>query len=97
MGVVISYERGIPVGQQVGVPSQVDILGLSYGSVHNPGGNSGANLKSISHKCHLREVAFEWELTKETIYLPLGCLQGVVRIRPLESKKQIVRLLGDTW
>ena len=23
-----------------------------------------------------REVAFEWELTKETIYLPLGCLQG---------------------
>ena len=22
------------------------------------------------------EVAFEWELTKETINLPLGCLQG---------------------
>ena len=22
------------------------------------------------------EVAFEWELTKETIDLPLGCLQG---------------------
>ena len=28
------------------------------------------------HRCYLREVAFEWELTKETIYLPLGCLQG---------------------
>ena len=41
-----------------------------------PGGDPGANLKSISHRCYLREVAFEWELTKETIYLTLGCLQG---------------------
>ena len=24
------------------------------------------------------EVAFEWVLTKETIHLPLGCLQGRV-------------------
>ena len=35
-----------------------------------------ANFKSISHRCHLFEVAFVWELTKETIHLPLGCLQG---------------------
>jgi len=35
-----------------------------------------ANLKSISHRCHLFEVAFVWELTKETIHLPLGCLKG---------------------
>ena len=41
----------------------------------HPGGNPWANLQSISHRCYLREVAFEWELTKETIYLPLGCLQ----------------------
>ena len=40
------------------------------------GGNPGASLESISDRCHLREVAFEWELTKESIYLPLGCLQG---------------------
>jgi len=33
-----------------------------------------ANLKSISHRCHL---VFVWKLTKETIHLPLGCLQGV--------------------
>jgi len=45
------------------------------GCINHPGGNPGANLKSISHRCHLREVAFVWELTKETIYLPLGCLQ----------------------
>ena len=38
--------------------------------------NPGANLKSISHRCYLREVAFEWELTQETFYLPLSCLQG---------------------
>ena len=42
----------------------------------HPGGNPGANLKSIYHRCYLREVASEWDLTKETIYLPLGCLQG---------------------
>jgi hypothetical protein len=35
-----------------------------------------ANPKSISYRCSLREVAFERELTEETIYLPLGCLQG---------------------
>ena len=34
-----------------------------------------ANRKSISHRCHLFEVAFVWELTEETIHLPLGCLQ----------------------
>jgi len=35
-----------------------------------------ANFKSISHRCYLFEVAFVWELTKETIDLPLVCLQG---------------------
>ena len=55
--------------------------------VYHPGGNPGANLKSISHRCHLEhrchlfEVAFVGELTKETIYLPLGCLQGGWRER----------------
>ena len=43
---------------------------------HLPGGNPGANLKSISHRCYLREVAFEWKLTKDTIHMPLRCLQG---------------------
>ena len=45
-------------------------------STHHFGGDLGANLKSISHRYYLREVAFGWELTKETIHLPLGCLQG---------------------
>ena len=44
--------------------------------VNHPEGNSGANLQSIFHRCYLRDVAFEWELTQEPIYLPLGCLQG---------------------
>ena len=42
----------------------------------HPGGNPAANLKSISHRCHPILVAFVWELTEETINLPLGCLQG---------------------
>ena len=50
---------------------------------NHPGGNPGANLKSISQRCYVREVAFEWELTQETIYLPLGRLQGrVSRFEP---------------
>ena len=44
--------------------------------VRHPGGNPGTNLKSISHRCHPILVAFVWEVTKETIDLPLGCLQG---------------------
>jgi len=44
--------------------------------VSHPGVELRANLMSISHRCHLFEVAFVWELTKETIHLPLGCLQG---------------------
>jgi len=44
----------------------------------HPGGNPGENLESISHRCYLFEVAFVWELTKQTIVLPLGCLQGGV-------------------
>jgi hypothetical protein len=58
--------------------------GLSFGETclrapgvqTHPGGNIGANLKLISHKGYLFEVAFLWELIKETIYLPRGCLQG---------------------
>ena len=42
----------------------------------HPGVELRANRKSISHRCHLFEVAFVWQLTKETIHLPLGCLQG---------------------
>ena len=42
----------------------------------HPGGNPGANLKLISHRCYLFAVAFVWELNEETIVLPLGCLQG---------------------
>ena len=33
-------------------------------------------LKSISRRCHLFEVAFVWELAKATIHLLLSCLQG---------------------
>ena len=40
-----------------------------------PGGNPGANLESISHRCHPILVACAWGLTKETINLPLGSLQ----------------------
>ena len=46
---------------------------------HLPGDELRANLKSIAHSCFLFEVAFVWELPRETIHLPLGCLQGGIR------------------
>ena len=33
----------------------------------------------VSHSCHPILVAFAWELTKETINIPLGCLKSGVR------------------
>ena len=63
---------------------------------NHPGGNLGAdlksiyrrwtNLKSISHRCYLFEVAFVWELTKETVILPLGYLQGGLWDRNLSEE-----------
>ena len=43
--------------------------------VNHPRIELRANLKT-SHRNYLFEVAFVWELTKETIHLPLSCLQG---------------------
>ena len=42
----------------------------------SPNAELRANIRSISHRCHPILVAFVWQLTKETIDLPLGCLQG---------------------
>ena len=55
--------------------SRIDLLAAGQNMGH-PGGNLGANLKSISHRCHPILVTFLWELTTKTINLPLGCLQG---------------------
>jgi len=55
--------------------SRAEVAALPCKRALHPGGNPGANLKSTSHRCYLFEVAFVWELTKETIVLPLGCLQ----------------------
>ena len=43
---------------------------------HHPGGNPGVNRESISHRRHPILVAFLWDLTKETIDLPLGSPRG---------------------
>ena len=37
---------------------------------YHPGGNPGANLKSISHRCHTILVACVWELTKKPSICP---------------------------
>ena len=49
---------------------------VAFNVATHRGGNLGANLESISRECYPKEVAFEWELTKENVHLPLGCLQG---------------------
>ena len=58
-----------------GLGPRVQGVKIRLQGVH-PGGNSGAKLKSIPHRCYLFEVAFVMQLTKENIVLPLCCLQG---------------------
>ena len=50
--------------------------GFRASGVSHPGAEQRANLESTPHRCQLFEVAFVWELTKESIHLPLCCLQG---------------------
>ena len=58
-------------GAQPPTPTRTNLSDADH-----PGVELKANIKSISHRCHQFEVALVWELTKETIHLPLGCLQG---------------------
>ena len=52
---------------------------------NHPGGNRGANIQSISHRCHPILVAFAWKLKKETIHLPLGWPRSGRTWTPLTS------------
>ena len=59
--------------------SKVDVLSIDVEGAElfvppQPGVELRAKLETISHKCHLFEVAFVQRLTRQTIYLPLGCL-----------------------
>jgi len=58
----------------------LDLMRENLAAVHHPGVELRANLKSITHRCHLFEVAFVWDLIEGTIHLPLGCLQGGCRV-----------------
>jgi len=69
-----SAEAGEEVGEEVEEEESVaDEEPAVVKVTTQPRGKS--YLESISHRCYLFEVAFVWELTKETISLPLGCLQ----------------------
>ena len=57
---------------QYAIVKQPILLLLRY----HPGGDPGADRKSISHRCHLILVGFVFELTDKTINFSLGCLQG---------------------
>jgi len=52
----------------------------------------GQILSQISHRCHPILVAFVWELTKETIHFPLGCLQGGSRQATSGADREGLRL-----
>ena len=62
-----------------------------------PGVELRANLKSISHRCHLFEVVFVWMVAKETIHLPLGCLKGGACIYPGDSPHLSTTLVRSVW
>ena len=60
------------------LPTYAQLLAAfrEHRSVSHPGVELRTNFRSISHRCHFFEEAFAWELTKGTIHLTLGCLQG---------------------
>jgi len=57
----------------------------------HPGGNPGANLKSISHRCHPILVAFACELTKETNICPWVASRAVSCSRFALSLIQLIQ------
>ena len=61
----------MPLTRSSRAPTRTDLP-----QVYHPRVEWRANLKSISHRCNPIMVAFVRKLTKETIDLPLGCLQG---------------------
>jgi len=84
-----TWRRGVP--RRETRPYTLRREPARFRSTIRPGGNPGANLKSISHRCYLREVAFEWESTKTSIHLLLACPQGGVR----HSNTRVVHHPGD--
>ena len=64
------------VAQHAALPSKYGITMNRFSFRYHPESNPGANRKSISHRCHPILVAFVLALTKATINLPLGRLQG---------------------
>jgi len=55
----------------------------------HPGGNPGANLMSISHRCHLEEVAIVWELTKSNHPFAPGLSPGRVKRRTCDESAEL--------
>jgi len=72
-------------------------LGCTARAGSHPGGNPRANLKSIPHRCHPILVAFVWELTKETIDFPLGCLQGGIQVMLCWGCRRGLRWRRRAW
>ena len=92
-----SAEAGEEVGEEVEEEESVaDEEAAVVKVTTQPRGKS--YLESISHRCYLFEVAFVWELTKETISLPLGCLQGGLQSFPVLHTKlcPLNKTLRDT-
>jgi hypothetical protein len=58
----------------------------SHPPEYHPGDDPGANIKSISHRCHPILVACVRGLTKELINLHLGCLPPPEADPPQEAE-----------
>ena len=82
-----SWDREPLAVVKVATEEQVQSLRL----VCHPGVEMRANLKSISHRCYLFEIACVRELTKQTIHLPLGCLQGGILPTTRSSFKSVFK------
>ena len=85
----VAYERGTPVLRSQECTATLEVTQEQISS-------------QSSHRCHPILVAFVWKLTKETINLPLCCLQGgwrlprSARVPPLLTapRTPVVNVLG---
>ena len=82
--ICLSILRTVPSSS---CPTQDSRPGLASSALCclHPGAKVRANIKSISNRCNLFEVAFVWKLTKASIQLPLCCLQGGSEARHASS------------
>ena len=74
LGMTVVYEASYDSNNIVQSDYDAMVPLCSRNPLH-PGDNPGTDFEPIPHRCYPILVAFVWQLIKETVYLPMSCLQ----------------------